>query len=49
MVLLKTAKGDFDYVVKADSSTYCLGGWGGTLATTWATCSLAVGDQTLTF
>jgi type II secretion system protein G len=49
MVLDKTSKGDFDYVVKADSSSYCLGGWGGTLATTWATCALSVGDTTLTF
>jgi type II secretion system protein G len=49
MALLKTAKGDFNYVVKSDSTSYCLGGWGGTLATTWPTCSLVVGDQTLTF
>ena len=49
MVLDKTSKGDFNYVVKADSTSYCLGGWGGTLATTWATCALSVGDTTLTF
>jgi prepilin-type N-terminal cleavage/methylation domain-containing protein len=49
MALLKTAKGDFDYVVKADSTSYCLGGWGGTLATTWGACALSVGDTTLTF
>jgi type II secretion system protein G len=49
MVLDKTKKGDFDYVPKTDNSTYALGGWGGTLATTWATCALSVGDTTLTF
>jgi prepilin-type N-terminal cleavage/methylation domain-containing protein len=46
------SKGNFHYVVKNDSSTYCLAGEGAVAATGWTLATgsvLTVGDQTLAF